>query len=152
GQGAARRRRRSSIGCAERDGAIAHSAIDAAAGAVWIQFFIGRIRSRNWRTEHLHRDVRQPQAARYDDEDLLHRQRRRCHGPSQGNRRRTRYYDNAKNKLEVTTGRLFGDDKRAACAKATRGRVRTPKAYAKQNNRLAWISHKVLWSAMRPRI
>jgi hypothetical protein len=36
--------------------------------------------------------------------------------------------------------------------KATRGRVRTPKAYAKENRRLEYISHEVLWSAMRLRI
>src|SRR6266496_2788306 len=36
--------------------------------------------------------------------------------------------------------------------KATRGRVRTPKAFAKQNRPVARISHEVLWSAMRPRI
>ena len=36
--------------------------------------------------------------------------------------------------------------------KGTRGRVRTPKAYAKENRRLAYISHEVLWSAMRLRI
>jgi len=47
--------------------------------------------------------------------------------------------------------------------KATRGRVRTPKvrqsdglvpwrAGAKQNMPVRWISHEVLWSAMRPRI
>jgi Aspartyl protease len=36
--------------------------------------------------------------------------------------------------------------------KATRGRVRTPKACAKQNMPARWISHEVLWSAMRPRI
>ena len=31
----------SSVGCAERDGAIAHSAIDALASAVWIQLVAG---------------------------------------------------------------------------------------------------------------
>src|SRR5438067_11734320 len=36
--------------------------------------------------------------------------------------------------------------------KATRGRMRTPKAFAKQNRPVARISHEVLWSAMRPRI
>ena len=39
----------------------------------------------------------------------------------------------------------------AQTRKATRGRVRTPKALAKQNS-LSRISHEVLWSAMRPRI
>src|SRR6516225_2395625 len=37
-------------------------------------------------------------------------------------------------------------------AKATRGRVRTPKAYAKQRQRCALISHEVIWNAMRLRI
>src|SRR4029078_9105653 len=36
--------------------------------------------------------------------------------------------------------------------KATRRRVRTPKAYAKENRRLAYISHGVLWIAVRLRI
>jgi hypothetical protein len=36
--------------------------------------------------------------------------------------------------------------------KATRGRVRTPRAFAKQSRPVAHISHEVLWSAMRPRI
>ena len=36
--------------------------------------------------------------------------------------------------------------------KATRGHMCTAKAYAKENRRLAYISHKVLWSAMRLRI
>ena len=36
--------------------------------------------------------------------------------------------------------------------KATRGRVRTPKAGAKQKMPARLISHEVLWSAMRPRI
>jgi hypothetical protein len=33
-----------------------------------------------------------------------------------------------------------------------RERLRAPKAYAKENPRLAYISHEVLWSAMRLRI
>jgi predicted aspartyl protease len=40
----------------------------------------------------------------------------------------------------------------AQMAKATRGRVRTPKASAKQNAAFAWFLHEVLWSAVRPRI
>jgi dienelactone hydrolase len=36
--------------------------------------------------------------------------------------------------------------------KATRARVHTPKAVAKHHRPLSWISHAVLWSAMRLRI
>ena len=36
--------------------------------------------------------------------------------------------------------------------KATRGRVRTPKAGAKWKKPFRQVSHEVLWSAMRPRI
>src|SRR5205823_13109800 len=106
GEGAARRGRGSSVGCTERDGAVAHRAVDALASAVRIQLIIGRIRSRYWRTEHLHRDVCQPQAARYDDKDLPHWQRRGCHGRSEGNRRGMDFDYNAKDKLEVSTFKL----------------------------------------------
>jgi hypothetical protein len=36
--------------------------------------------------------------------------------------------------------------------RATRGRVRTPKAVAKHYTPSSWISHAVLWSAIRLRI
>jgi acyl carrier protein len=41
---------------------------------------------------------------------------------------------------------------RSSFSKATRGRVHTPKGHAKQGEYSAWISHEVLWSAMRSRI
>src|SRR5207249_4141843 len=81
-------------------------AIAAVAGVVRLQLFIGGIRSRYWRAKHLHRDVCQLQAARHDDKDLLHGQRRRCHGRSEGNRGRTRFDYDAKDPLQVTTFKL----------------------------------------------
>ena len=78
------------------------SAIDAVTSAVWIQLFAGRIRSRHWRTEHLYRNVRQPQAPRHDNEDLLHRQRRRRHGRTEGTLGRTHFDYDAKDEREVT--------------------------------------------------
>src|SRR6516225_3975905 len=45
-----------------------------------------------------------------------------------------------------------GRESRSSTIKATRGRVRTPKAFAKRIRRFWCISHAVLWSAMRPRI
>src|SRR5207248_8941422 len=92
---------RSSIGCSQRPGAAAHRAINAVAGALRIQLLPGGIRSRHRRAEHLPRNVRQPRAARDENKNLLHRQRRGRGRKTEGTVRRRHFDQVAKGKLEI---------------------------------------------------
>src|SRR5262249_23652544 len=58
--------------------------------------------SSNRSTEHVLGDVRESQAARHNNKNLLHRQRRGCHGQTERAAGRTRFDDNAKDEFQVS--------------------------------------------------